>query len=337
LGVARSIVGRTAQNCRLQDAEGNLPLHLVLGPKWRENKLSPLITSTLLVGYPSGMSVMHPMGEYPIHFAAKSGFCAGIRGILSADIRNVYRRSKDGYTPVDLAIEEHAKLSKRLQTMYQGGCRSKKRNTRSKDLPKGHNEQDEGNENVLKNDDITEIELIERKSQYEECIEVLLMSAFYCMPIFLPRDTNHADNADAPFFLPLHAALFNRLRKESWMHLITMFGKMHAHDIDQDGQTLLHAIADCGSNKERQLEELEVYSDVEIIAMIKQIHVWNPKAHEQRDHLGRLPLHLSILIGVSAPVVQEILQCGMKTMEVPWVSPLQLTAETNVKKTGLLC
>mmetsp|Transcript_25276 Transcript_25276/g.35650 ORF Transcript_25276/g.35650 Transcript_25276/m.35650 type:complete len:477 (-) Transcript_25276:247-1677(-) len=328
LGVARSIVARAAQSCRLQDTEGNLPLHLVLGHNWRKNKFAPLITSILLVGYPSGMSVRNPIGEYPIHLAAKEGFCPGIRGILSADIRNVYRRSKTGYTAVDLAIDKHAELSRQLQSMHQVQGRSKKPNPRRKGSPSGMSEQGKHGKHTSSwhcesdsKNDATEMELIEQKSQYEECIEVLLMSALYCMPVFLPRDERHVDKADAPFFLPLHAGLFNRLKKESWEHLVDMFGKMHAFDIDQDGQTLLHAIADYRVNKDRLPEVLECYNDEEIIDMIKCIHAINPKAHAQPDYFGRLPLHLSILSGASASVVRQLIQCGVKAIQMPWLGP----------------
>jgi hypothetical protein len=166
--------------------------------------------------------------------------------------------------------------------------------------------------------------LTAHKIEYEEAIEVLLMSAFYGRAVMLPREEKHSEQPDAPFFLPLHAGLWQTLQPVSWNHLFSIYGKRHVLDVNRNGRNLLHVLAESSvPDEETEDKEAHGYDDDQLIDMIGQIHSSHPKAHLELDHHGMLPLQLAIVTFASARVIQALVDCDPDTVKAKWNGPLK--------------
>jgi hypothetical protein len=170
--------------------------------------------------------------------------------------------------------------------------------------------------------------LTAHKIEYEEAIEVLLMSALYGRAVMLPREEKHSEQPGAPFFLPLHAGLWQTLQPASWNHLLSIYGNRHVLDVDRNGRNLLHALAESSVPSDEETEDKEAhhgYEDDQLIDMIGQVHSSHPKAHLELDHQGMLPLQLAIVSLASARVIQALVDCDPDTVKAQWNGPLERT------------
>lgn len=153
------------------------------------------------------------------------------------------------------------------------------------------------------------------------------MSALYGRVVMLPREEKHSDQPDAPFFLPLHAGLWQTLQPASWNHLFSMYGNRHVLDVDRNGHNLLHVLAESSSSvPDQETEDKEAqhgYEDEQLIDMIRQIHYLHPKAHLERGHHGMLPLQLAIVSFASTRVIQALVYCDRDTVKAKWNGPLK--------------
>ena len=154
------------------------------------------------------------------------------------------------------------------------------------------------------------------------------MSAFYGRAVMLPREEKHSDQPDVPFFLPLHAGLWQTLQSASWNHLFSMYGNRHVLDVDRNGHNLLHVLAESSSSSVTDQEteadkEPHGYEDDQLINMIGQVHSLHPKAHLEVDHHGMLPLQLAIVSFASARVIQALVDCDPDTVKAKWNGPVE--------------
>jgi hypothetical protein len=166
--------------------------------------------------------------------------------------------------------------------------------------------------------------LTARKIEYEEAIEVLLMSALYGRAVMLPREEKHSEQPDVPFFLPLHAGLCQTLQPASWNHLFSIYCNRHVLELDHHGHNLLHVLAESSvPDKETDDKEAHGYEDDQLIDMIGQVYSSHPKAHLELDHHGMLPLQLAIVSLASARVIHALVDCDPETVKAKWNGPIE--------------
>lgn len=300
----RSICERAPQCCRVlggKDEKRLLPLHYALGmASIQTHESTPFITSTLLANYPRGIMIRNGNGYLPIHLAAQNGFMPGIRGLLAVDASGVFSRlatddqdnDDNDALPVDLAIEGHRRIVERLAASSLSTTTTTTNNNKTW--------------------------LLADKDRYEECIEVLLLSALARRAVFMPRDETHVDGSTAPFFVPLHAALCARLQPSSWEHLWKIYGGLHGCDADRDGRTLLHAVADACCHDDDDNDQ-KIYPNAQLCDIIREVHHREPTAYARKDIYGLVPLQLAVLNGADATVVKAILECGQEMTRAKWV------------------
>jgi hypothetical protein len=287
----------------------------------------------LIANYPRGIFIRDGKGHFPIHLAAKHGFLPGVRALLAVDASSVTVRLKcddDDALPIDLALKGHREVMESITALKEDSLMTSRRSNedpiveataaatthpdtndltrRIRSLALGCDEEDE----TSGSGGVDEKILLDRKFVYEETIEVLLMSALYTRAVFMPREESHADNVQAPFFLPIHAGLCQRLKRENWDHLLQMYSALHVHQIDRDGRTVLHTLADASSPNFGNGGS--PYSNEELKRMVTEIHALDQTAHSRPDSYGLIPLQLAVLNGVPAPIMKAFVDCGGKEM-----------------------
>jgi Ankyrin repeat len=326
LRIVRNLSSRAPHLCRYLDKVGNLPVHIAVGETSQRNKDAPLITSALLANYPRGLVIPNGQGYLPVHLASTHGFAAGLRGILAINSGAVFDRAPQlngQILPIEFALAGHRRImdalgklksAARCDTSSAEGCATLTPNTSVHGIISGTPYDDDIQIDCFSDVSLSsphtgvqsrdERELLDQKQGYEDCIEMLLISALYRRTVLCPRDEGHEDAASVPFFLPLHAAFAHRLELENWHHLLRMYKMLHSSDIDRDGRTLLHACADACDNEKCR------YSDGELTKMIQQVHEMDSTCHTRPDFMGLLPIQLAVLNGASAEVIKTFAKCG---------------------------
>jgi hypothetical protein len=169
---------------------------------------APQITAVLLAAFPKAACIATDEGLLPVHLAAMSGFCAGLRTIMAYDFDTIYSKElTELMLPLDFAVD---------------GLRSEY----------GESYDSENILSVVQQQNIPEkMSSTNLKSNFPSCIEILLMSSLNKSPVLAPRDE---------IFLPLHGTVVSCPLLRTWKTLFDIYGQEHQADLDVNGQNPLH-------------------------------------------------------------------------------------------------
>jgi hypothetical protein len=135
---------------------------------------------------------------------------------------------------------------------------------------------------------------------FNECINILLMSAFYNQPVLLP------ERDESLPFLPIHGAAAAQPCGRSWMQLISMFGEQYGGALDASGKTPLHTLLSS-----------TMFQDDLVMHAISCISDMHPTCLTHCDNSGFTPLHTALCNSMPFDVVQHLVQCNGSSVSIP--------------------
>jgi len=251
---------------RIQCEEGCLPLHYSLseGAQYQD---APQIVALLLHTFSRSVNMTTDEGLLPVHISAMSGFAAGLRTLLSYSHETIFaRENTELMLPLDFATDGLVIRKSRTDEGIE-----------ENDMP------DLSSQNELlaiAQQQPVETELsTDVKSDFSKCIDILLMSTLYNVPILSPRDPGERWYA----FLPLHGLIKTNPLLRTWTKLIALYGSDHCCDIDSNGMNPIHLIC------------TEIMEEDRKMKMIESLCSLNKKNFVTYDKNGLIPLHYAIL------------------------------------------
>lgn len=196
----------------------------------------------------------------PIHLAAMSGSSCGIRTILGFGLSTIFAREN---------TEEMLPLDFAVDGFMSVV--------------------DDGNE-----------EHYYQQGSFRQCINILLMSAFYKRPVLSPEDSHHTP------FLPIHGTAAAQPCKRSWTQLMSMYGEEYGGVLDPNGQTALHT-----------LMSSTLFQEDLVADAVSSMNSMHPSCITHFDLTGFIPLHAALMNQMPYHVVQHLVRCNGSSVSIP--------------------
>lgn len=263
-------------------------------------------------------------GLYPIHLVCVRAWNQGIKVLLAVASTLVHQRSlascnnnkeeEEQWLPIDWTLYAHERLQNELSN--RAGTTTTSTTTTTSSSTTSSTTSTSSSSALLIPDfsKCTEQELLSLQLDYDECLEMLLLTSYTGRAVF------SCDGSSEELFLPAHALLTHpRHPPTHWKYALHYYygtkKQLHFQSVDHLGRSPLHVL----------LEEGDDYSystDVQV-AIIRELHQLAPDVFAQVDAKGRIPLQIAILEDAPKEIVQVLVECGgPTTVGIKWKPPL---------------
>jgi hypothetical protein len=281
--------------CWRMDHLGNLPLHHAAA----NARKNVWVATPPLAQYPKAIWLPNQAGLYPIHLACVRAWNQGIKVLLAVASSLVHQRcNKEQWLPIDWTLYVHQKLKNEL--LNRGTSTSSSTSSISSSSPSPW---------IPDFSKCTEQELLSLQLDYDECLELLLLTSYKGRAVF-SRDSEEET------FLPAHALLKQPVTHWNYaLQSSCCYGKKrYVESVDHLGRSPLHVL----------LEEGECYTTEDQVAIIRALHQLAPEGlFSQVDAKGRIPLQIAILEDAPKEIVQVLVECGgPATAGIKWKAAL---------------
>ena len=127
--------------------------------------------------------------------------------------------------------------------------------------------------------------------QFQQCIDILLMSAFYKQPVLSHEREEHLP------FLPIHGVAAAQPCSRSWKQIMSMFGEQYGGAVDLSGKTPLHTLL-----------SFELYQEDVVVEAISNLCDAHPTCITHVDNSGFIPLHTALSNKIPLHVIAHLIE-----------------------------
>ena len=127
--------------------------------------------------------------------------------------------------------------------------------------------------------------------QFQQCISILLMSAFYKQPVLSPEREEHLP------FLPIHGVAAAQPCSRSWKQIMSMFDEQYGDAVDSSGKTPLHTL----------LSSISSHEDL-VVQAIDDLCDAHPTCITHVDSNGFIPLHTALSNNMPLKVIVHLIE-----------------------------